>query len=161
MADSKEAHIRSTDWKAFSGRMAWNVSMMKNSQKVALSIKQPWATMLVHGLKTIEIRRWGTERRGLVLIHAAKRPDDRPQGWSQLPKYLFQEALLGGGILGVAEIVDCRSYNSLEKFIEDQPRHLNDVSWYENGLFGFTFANAKVLPFRKYSGWVRFFKVEP
>src|SRR5262245_61764820 len=30
----------------------------------ALSVKQPWASLLVHGLKTIEVRRWPTARRG-------------------------------------------------------------------------------------------------
>ena len=30
----------------------------------ALSVKQPWATLLVHGLKTIEVRAWPTARRG-------------------------------------------------------------------------------------------------
>ena len=34
----------------------------------ALSIKQPWAALVVQGLKTIEIRRWPTARRGQILI---------------------------------------------------------------------------------------------
>ena len=29
----------------------------------ALSIKQPWAALLVHGLKTMEIRSWPTAHR--------------------------------------------------------------------------------------------------
>lgn len=127
----------------------------------ALSLKQPWATLLVHGLKTMEIRRWGTVRCGWVLIHAAKRPDDRPEAWTRLPKHLYQEAQLSGGILGAAEIVGCRPYKSLEAFLQDQSQHLNDPGWYEEGLYSFTFSNPKVLPFRKYPGWVRFFKVEP
>ena len=54
----------------------------------ALSLKQPWATLLVHGLKTIEIRRWPTRRRGRVLIHAARVPDPQPWAWEQLPPHL-------------------------------------------------------------------------
>ena len=38
----------------------------------ALSLKQPWATLLAHGLKSIEIRRWATRLRGRILIHASK-----------------------------------------------------------------------------------------
>src|SRR5207245_2747235 len=30
--------------------------------RYALSLKQPWATLLVHGLKSIEVRRWSTPR---------------------------------------------------------------------------------------------------
>src|SRR5204863_2700985 len=37
----------------------------------ALSLKQPWAALLVHGRKSVEVRSWPTARRGRVLIHAA------------------------------------------------------------------------------------------
>src|SRR5205823_6217499 len=30
----------------------------------ALSLKQPWATLLAHAVKTIEVRKWPTARRG-------------------------------------------------------------------------------------------------
>ncbi len=38
----------------------------------AITLWQPWASLLVHGLKQIETRSWGTPCRGLLLIHAAK-----------------------------------------------------------------------------------------
>jgi hypothetical protein len=38
----------------------------------ALSLRQPWAHMVVHGPKHIENRRWNTSFRGEFLIHAAK-----------------------------------------------------------------------------------------
>ncbi len=38
----------------------------------ALSLTQPWATLVAVGAKTIETRSWGTRYRGLVAIHAAK-----------------------------------------------------------------------------------------
>src|SRR5438105_4444384 len=60
----------------------------------ALSIKQPWAALLVHGRKTIEVRRWPTARRGRILIHAARLPDPRPEAWQQVPKELLQAARL-------------------------------------------------------------------
>src|SRR5947199_331497 len=46
--------------------------------RYALSFKQPWAALLVHGLKSIEVRVWPIARRGPVLIHAARIPDPRP-----------------------------------------------------------------------------------
>ena len=39
---------------------------------LALSIRQPWAWLIVHGWKDIENRTWRTRVRGRFLIHAAK-----------------------------------------------------------------------------------------
>lgn len=36
----------------------------------AISIKQPWASLIAHGIKDIENRSWRTNYRGRVLIHA-------------------------------------------------------------------------------------------
>lgn len=38
----------------------------------ALSIRQPYAWLIVNGFKDIENRSWDTKYRGLVLIHASK-----------------------------------------------------------------------------------------
>jgi hypothetical protein len=129
---------------------------------VALSIKQPWATLVVHGHKSIEIRRWSTARRGRVLIHAPRVPDQRPDGWSLLPEGLRDAARLSGGIVGAAELVECRVYRSRTSFVADQDRHLNKPQWFEEPeLYGFVFANPAVLRFTSYPGWVRFFRVSP
>ena len=40
-----------------------------------LTIRQPWAHLVVSGIKTIENRSWVTSYRGLILIHAAVRAD--------------------------------------------------------------------------------------
>jgi hypothetical protein len=127
----------------------------------ALSLKQPWATLLVHGLKTIEIRRWPTTLRGRILIHAARIPDSRPEAWARLPEELWEEAKVAGGIIGQTDLIGCKAYPSLEAFAADQELHLNDPAWFEPPLvYGFTFANAVQLPFRPYSGWFRFFTVK-
>lgn len=36
-----------------------------------LSIKQPWASLIAHGIKNIENRTWKTKFRGRILIHAS------------------------------------------------------------------------------------------
>lgn len=38
----------------------------------ALSLTQPWATLLASGAKRVETRSWSTVYRGLLAIHAAK-----------------------------------------------------------------------------------------
>lgn len=42
----------------------------------ALSLKQPWASMVANGTKTIETRSWRTSYRGPLAIHASQ-PDGR------------------------------------------------------------------------------------
>jgi hypothetical protein len=128
----------------------------------AISLKQPWAALLVHGRKTIEVRRWPTARRGRVLIHASRVSDDRPEAWQWVPPELEASARLVGGIVGAAELIGCHAYRTRERFLADQPRHLNDAAWYQGTvLYGFTFKNPAVLPFRPFAGWMRFFPVTP
>jgi ASCH domain. len=38
----------------------------------AISLLQPWATLVVLGIKTIETRNWSTKYRGPILIQASK-----------------------------------------------------------------------------------------
>jgi hypothetical protein len=131
------------------------------TKQYALSLKQPWATLLVHGLKNVEVRRWPTARRGRIFIHAARVPDERSEAWAHMPPELLESAQLHGGIIGAGEITDCLTYSRLETFQNDQARHLNEPSWFEPPrLYGFVFANLQALPFRRYSGWMRFFPVE-
>jgi hypothetical protein len=126
----------------------------------ALSLKQPWAALLAHGRKTIEVRKWPTARRGRVLIHAARVPDERPEAWALVPDELREAAQLQGGILGAGDLTQCLVYRSPQAFAADQARHLNEPSWFQPPvLYGFTFANLTVLPFRPCAGWMRFFPV--
>ena len=47
----------------------------------ALSVRQPWAALLVAGRKTVEVRTWSTAVRGRVFIHAARGATTaRPRG---------------------------------------------------------------------------------
>lgn len=128
----------------------------------ALSLKQPWAALLVHGRKTIEVRRWPTARRGRILIHAARIPDERPKVWALVPPELVESARLVGGIIGEGNLTGCIAYRTLEQFTTDKDRHLNDPAWFrEPVLYGFVFEQLTVLPFRPYPGWMRFFSVDP
>jgi hypothetical protein len=127
----------------------------------ALSLKQPWATLLVHGRKTIEVRKWPTTRRGRILIHAARVSDLRPEAWIHVPPELQEMSRLTGGILGAAQLTGCVGYRTLAGFLADRAKHLNEAEWFQPPiLYGFTFANPVVLPFRAFSGWMRFFPVD-
>ena len=82
----------------------------------ALSWKEPYATLMLHG--KIETRRWATTYRGLVLICASKTPYTYRQtesisGEKQLKRMyaLFQFAISPlhcGYAIAIGELVDCR-----------------------------------------------------
>lgn len=127
----------------------------------ALSLKQPWATLLVHGVKRIEVRRWPTHFRGRLLIHAAQRPDDRPEAWRHVPAHLAEMAQRCGGIIGAGELYDCKCYGSAAGFAADQELHLNDPAWFvAGGLYGLCFRDTGPLPFHPVRGYVRIFQLE-
>ena len=70
----------------------------------ALTIKQPWATLIMQGDKRFEFRSWKTNFRGDVLIHAGKGLDK--EAVIRLKKYLPDELPMGK-ILGKVTITDC------------------------------------------------------
>ena len=125
----------------------------------AISIKQPWAVLIAAGIKTIEIRTWPTKRRGPLLIHAAKVPDSRPEAWAWITTPELEAATQQlGGIIAVAELTDCKHYDTRSKFISDSSLHLNDDAWYrESGMHGFVFRKIKPVPFHRVPGNTFFF----
>jgi len=60
----------------------------------AISLKQPWASWIAQGRKTIETRRWYTRHRGPLLICASKQPKIN--------------GLPTGKALCIVTVVDCR-----------------------------------------------------
>lgn len=70
-----------------------------------ISLWQPWASLVVEGVKTIETRGWSTKHRGPLLIHAAKRAGDCPFLADFAPEIASRE-LTRGAIIGMCEIED-------------------------------------------------------
>ncbi|UVK35801.1 ASCH domain-containing protein (plasmid) [Mesorhizobium sp. AR10] len=59
---------------------------------LALSIRQPWAELILQGRKTIEVRTWDTDYRGRFWLHTGKSADpdlDRRMGVSNPPRGFF------------------------------------------------------------------------
>lgn len=125
----------------------------------ALSVRQPWAWLLVNGYKDIENRGWKTHYQGPLLIHAGKawrgkysprtpclfqkELNDIGMGDIRLPE---PEALRRGGIVGVIEMVGCVTRSS--------------SPWFK-GPYGFVLKGARPLAFHPYQGrqglfWVDF-----
>lgn len=128
---------------------------------VALSIRQPWAWLIVNGFKDIENREWPTVFRGPLLIHASKtlKPADfeaamlfvesfvNPSLVHQVPD---MAELPVGGFVGVAHVVGCvRS---------------SDSPWFTgadtDSGHGFVLANPRPIDFIPYKGRLNFFNVD-
>jgi hypothetical protein len=118
---------------------------------IALSIRQPWAWLIVNGYKDVENRTWPTHVRGPILIHAGKTMtrgdydacDLFVSAISRIELPPF-DSLERGGIVGVARLVDCVEESESPWFVGD---------------YGFVFKEAKVLPFQSVKGALSFFKV--
>src|SRR5262245_11540316 len=98
-----------------------------------LSIRQPWAHLIVSGSKNIENRTWSTSYRGPFLVHASLNVN-RAACRSHRLNHANLET---GGIVGIAVIVDCVSDHSSK--------------WFE-GPFGFVLRKRRPLPFVKWTG---------
>lgn len=68
-----------------------------------LTIRQPWATLIVEGYKKYEFRTWKTNYRGKIYIHAGLNLEKEPV--QRFKKYNLE--YVSGAIIGEAEIVDC------------------------------------------------------
>ena len=77
----------------------------RNSRVIrCLSVRQPWASLIVDGTKTIENRSWQTHYRGPLLIHASQTVDrDACREFG-----LDADSLPRGVILGVVTVADCK-----------------------------------------------------
>ena len=74
----------------------------------ALSLLQPWASLVVAGAKTIETRSWTTAYRGTLLIHASKGRGGAAMAAERFfSKYIPDfRALPFGAIIGEVQLCD-------------------------------------------------------
>lgn len=120
----------------------------------ALTIKQPWAWLIIHGHKDIENRTWHPNYRGPFLVHAGKglyatkgeRDLMRRTLWTKFGIVLPEDDEFEiGGIVGKATI--------------------NRVVWHSTspwfeGPIGWVIEDATPLPFRSMPGQLKWFDVK-
>lgn len=106
-----------------------------------LTIKQPWATLIMQGDKRFEFRSWQTKYRGDLLIHAGKGIDK--EAMKRLAKYLPDEIPLGK-ILGKVTLVDCVKMcpEFKDMLLKENPDIYTKSSFQEN--YGWQVENVKV-----------------
>lgn len=111
----------------------------------ALSLKQPWASLVAIEAKTIETRSWFTNYRGPVAIHASR-------SWTWTQRHICDrpefrnalrccQALPLGCIICIAELVDCTVIT--RETIPPEPENL--FGDYRPGRYAWRLANIRRL----------------
>lgn len=117
-----------------------------------ISIRQPWAWLIVNGYKDIENRSWRTKYRGQVLIHASqgvkKAEYERAKELTDRLGIALPTGFETGGIVGVATITDCVEQSESPWFFGEK---------------GFVLTDARPLKFIQMKGKLSFFEtgIEP
>ncbi len=102
----------------------------------AITLKEPWASLVVQGFKEYEFRTWKTNYRGKILVHAGKSRDDI----SRFSDYNLD--LSSGEIIGEVYITDCIL---VDKALDKKLRELDSIVYGRDhvGLYAFKLENAK------------------
>lgn len=95
----------------------------------AITIIQPWATLIAVGEKKFETRSWATKHRGDIAIHAGKKIDKKacaePEIKAALERHGYTaDNLPTGAVVATANLSDCH-----EVYIE----HLGDAVLLKSG----------------------------
>lgn len=119
---------------------------------LALSIRQPWASLIINHGKDIENRDWSTRVRGRILVHAAKGCSrEELEDGLDTALYIIGKKLTAdlstirrGGLIGTVEIIDCVTKS--------------DSPWFF-GKYGFVLRNPEPIEFIPWRGQLGFFDV--
>lgn len=106
----------------------------------ALSVRQPWASMIISGMKNIELRSWKTNYRGWLWIHSGKKAD------AAALELLGDEVqdYQTGGLLGIAQLSDVQKIETPAQWQALRSGH-RSPSWFQEGVYGWHFSDAIAL----------------
>ena len=121
-----------------------------------LSLKQPYAELLVSGKKTIELRNWNTLFRGKFLIHASKNVDKERSELLGIDHNL----LIRGAIIGMQYYTMSNNIKTKQNLRLDKNKHYADIKQFGFCKYGFMIKCAhrhrSSIP---YPGKLKFFEV--
>ena len=100
-----------------------------------ISIREPWASIILSGRKTIEVRSWKTTHRGPLALHCSKKV----------------AGPLAGKIFAIVELVDVRPLRPADK------KHTG--GFYATGHFAWSFKDLKKIKPVDLKGKLRLFDV--
>lgn len=124
----------------------------------AITIKQPWATLIALGEKKFETRSWQTKYRGPLAIHAGKSIDKDACEDSWIKGVLKEHGITSykdlptGVVLATVELVDCYKVEATlgHASVLTKGKTLNglEVAFgdYTEGRYAWELTNLQVLP---------------
>ena len=125
---------------------------LKEKMRV-LGIRQPWASLIISGMKDIEVRTMPTKINEYVAIYATRtKPKKDDIAWLKeygisdsyyYPEHLKELPL--GKIIGTAYLFDCKKYEGQYGFTEDKDFHLNNPDWFNGKMYGWEIANPRAI----------------
>lgn len=110
-----------------------------------LTIKEPYASIIMSGLKEYETRSWKTNYRGKIYIHASIKIDDDLKSRKDLQKLVYDNniTLKPGYILCEAYLDDCIYMNDM--FIKNVSDKEKMVGRYELGRYAWHLSDIRVI----------------
>lgn len=119
----------------------------------ALSLRQPWAELVLQGKKTIETRKWNTSFRGEFFVHASGNVDE-----DACLRFKFDpDKLRTGCLVGRASLIGVIKYDNKEQFLKDSLNHLCSNSD-KFPVYGFMLVNPVRIKPVKHRGCLNFFE---
>ncbi len=117
-------------------------------QMKAITIHQPWASLIASGAKRYETRGWKTNHRGRIAIHASKVWSNDHQAFvddlnDKFPNLTIPEALPLGALICVCDLVDCVPVEQIRDQLSPQELELGD---YSDGRYAWELKVVKVAP---------------
>jgi len=106
-----------------------------------LSIRQPWAELIIQGRKTLELRTWTVKYRGPLAIHASQTVERE----ACLAHGLDPDQVTTGAVIGVADLVEIIELDAAS-YAAHSAEHLDDGPWTGGPLYGWRLANPRPLP---------------
>jgi hypothetical protein len=97
-----------------------------------LSIRQPWAELILSKRKRVELRKWSTRHRGWTWLHTGKTVDEAACATFGI------SSVFTGGVVGVFRLRDVVSLD-IERWEAWRPAHL-DAGGYMLDAFGWVIA---------------------
>ena len=110
----------------------------------AITILEPWATLICEGKKTVETRNWETDYRGKILIHTSKRNMPDLYYEQYLMENFVEHEIHRGCIIGEVELVDIIPFNEALKKILSENRIVDFVTVERNSHYAWILKSAKL-----------------
>ena len=99
----------------------------------ALTLKEPWASLIINGYKKYEFRSWKTKYRGKILIHAGMSLEkDEAKRFEEYNLEYYKGAIIGEATITDCILVDTKFNEELRKInplVYAKSNHVETYAW--------------------------------